>query len=140
MSSYTRPLPEPDPITRPYWNSVREHAMRLQRCGACGAFIFYPRALCPTCFSDNLAWTPVSGRGIVHAFTIAYRHPLPAFQRDLPYVVALVELDEGPRLLTTLVDVPPDPAHVHIGLPVEVMYDDVTGEITLPRFRPHPQS
>jgi uncharacterized protein len=136
MSEYPKPLPQPDPITKPYWDSLKAHAMRLQRCGSCGRFVFFPRALCPFCFSDALAWTPVSGRGVVHAFTVPHRHPSPAFQPDLPYVVALVELEEGPRLMTNLIDVPPDPARITVGMPVEVVYDDVTPEVTLPKFRP----
>ena len=136
MSEYAKPLPQPDPITKPYWDSLKSHAMRLQRCGSCGRFVFFPRALCPFCFSDALTWAPVSGRGVVHAFTVPHRHPSPAFQPDLPYVVALVELEEGPRLMTNLIDVPPDPAQIAVGMPVEVVYDDVTPEVTLPRFRP----
>jgi uncharacterized OB-fold protein len=136
MSEYAKPLPQPDPITKPYWDSLKSHAMRLQRCGSCGRFVFFPRALCPFCFSDALTWTPVSGRGVVHAFTVPHRHPSPAFQPDLPYVVALVELEEGPRLMTNLIDVPPDPARIAVGMPVEVVYDDVTPEVTLPKFRP----
>ncbi len=136
MSDYAKPLPQPDPITKPFWESVRAHAMQIQRCGACGRFVFFPRALCPYCFSEALEWTPVSGRGVVHAFTISHRHPLPAFQADLPYVVVIVELEEGARMLTNLVDVPPDPAQVAVGMPVEIVYDDVTVEVTLPKFRP----
>jgi uncharacterized protein len=136
MSEYAKPLPQPDPITEPYWDSLKAHAMRLQRCGSCGRFVFFPRALCPFCFSDALTWTPVSGRGVVHAFTVPHRHPSPAFQPDLPYVVALVELEEGPRLMTNLIDVPPDPAQIAVGMPVEVVYHDVTPEVTLPKFRP----
>ena len=136
MPDYPKPLPQPDPITRPFWDSVKAHAMQLQRCSACGTWVFYPRALCPSCLGATLEWRPVSGRGVVHAFTIPHRHPSPTFQPDLPYVVALVELEEGARMMTNLVDVPPDPAHVRVGLPVEVVYDDVTSEFTLPRFRP----
>jgi hypothetical protein len=109
--------------------------MRVQRCNACGRFVFFPRALCPNCFSDRLEWTPVSGRGVVHAFTIPHRHPSPAFQPDLPYVVAIVELEEGVRLMTNLVGVAPDPTKIAVDMPVEVVYDDVTDEITLPKFR-----
>ncbi len=134
--SYTKPLPEPDPVTRPFWESVKAHAMRIQRCAACGRYVFYPRPLCPHCFSAALEWTPISGRGVVYSFTIVYRHPGAAFQAELPYVVALVELDEGVRMLTNLVQVAPDPAQLRIGMPVEVVYEDVTPEITLPKFRP----
>ena len=81
-------------------------------------------------------WTPVSGQGVVHAFTIVHYHSTPAFRADTPYVVALIELDEGVRIMSNLVDVTPDPGQVHIGLPVEVVYDDVTPEMTLPKFRP----
>ena len=135
MTEYAKPLPQPDPITKPFWDSVKAHAMRIQRCDTCGRFVFFPRALCPYCFSAALEWTPVSGRGVVHAFTIPHRHPLPAFQAELPYVVAIVELEEGARMMTNLVDVPPDPAQIAVGMPVEVVYDDVTPEITLPKFR-----
>ena len=134
--TYGKPLPVADPVTAPFWESVRAHAMRLQRCNACGRWIFYPRGLCPHCFSDDLAWEPVAGTGVVHAFTIVHRHPSPAFQAAIPYVVALIELDEGARLLSNLVEVAPDPAAVRVGLPVEVVYDDITPEVTLPKFRP----
>ncbi len=134
--SYGKPLPVADPVTAPFWESVKAHAMRLQRCTGCGKWIFYPRGLCPHCFSDHLAWEPVAGTGVVHAFTIVHRHPSPAFNAEIPYVVALIELDEGARLLSNLVEVAPDPAEVRVGLPVEVVYDDVTAEVTLPKFRP----
>ena len=134
--AYAKPLPQPDPITQPFWDSVKAHALRIQRCGTCGRYVFYPRALCPACFGGTLEWSPVSGRGVVHAFTIVHRHPSPAFQPDIPYVVALVELEEGVRMMSNLVGVPSDPARIRIGMPVEVVYDDVTPEITLPKFRP----
>ena len=136
MAEHAKPLPIPDPVTRPFWESLKAHAIRLQRCGSCARFVFYPRAVCPSCLSAELVWTSVSGRGVVHAFTIAHRHPNPAFGAHVPYVVALIELEEGVRMLSNLVGVDATPAAVRIGLPVEIVYDDVTGEITLPRFRP----
>jgi uncharacterized protein len=136
MADAQRPLPTPDPVTRPYWESLRAHGIRLQRCQACGRFVFYPRAVCPFCLADRLEWTPVSGRGVVHAFTIPHRHANPAFGTRAPYVVALVELEEGVRLLSNLVEVAPTPEAVRVGMPVEIVYEDVTPEITLPRFRP----
>ena len=135
-----RPLPTPDPLTAPFWDSLRQHAMQLQRCASCDQFVYYPRPVCPACGSDYLVWTPVSGRGVVHAFTIPHRHPDPAFAARLPYVVALVELDEGVRMLANLVDVEPTPEAVRVGLPVELVYDDRTEQITLPAFRPAPGS
>ncbi len=136
MSGYKKPLPKPDPITAPFWESLKAHAMKIQRCNDTGKFFFYPRGLSPFTLSDNISWEPVSGRGVVHAFTIVYQNRDPAFAEEVPYVVAIVELEEGVRLMSNLVEVEPDPAHVWIGMPVEVVYDDVTDEITLPRFRP----
>src|SRR5919199_3841798 len=109
MPDFSTPLPIPDPVTRPFWESLKAHHMQLQRCGGCEKFIYYPRAVCPSCLSDNLQWTPVSGHGVVHAFTIPHRHPNPAFGSRVPYVVALVELEEGARMLSNLIGVDPTP-------------------------------
>ena len=136
MADYDRPLPTPDPVTKPFWDSLKAHTIQLQRCGGCARFIYYPRAVCPSCLSDELTWTRVSGRGVVHAFTIPHRHPNRAFGGHVPFVVALVELEEGARILSNLVEVDPSPEAVKVGMSVEIVYDDVTDEITLPRFRP----
>jgi uncharacterized protein len=133
---YKQPLPTPDPVTKPYWDSLKAHALELQRCDGCKQTIFYPRPICPSCMSDALTWTKVSGRGVVHAFAIPHRHPNPAFASTAPYVVALVELEEGARMMTSLVDVDATPEAVKVGMPVEIVYDDVTEAVTLPRFRP----
>ncbi len=135
MSDYSGPLPVPTPETRPFWEASRRHELVVQRCRACGRHFFYPRAACPHCLSGDLEWQPVSGRGTVHTFTVVHRgqrnFPLPT-----PYVIAIVELAEGPRLMTNLVGIEADPAKIRIGLPVEVVFEDVTAEIALPRFRP----
>jgi uncharacterized protein len=136
MADYNKPLPTPDPVTQPFWDSLKAHAVKLQQCGGCKTFIFYPRPLCPSCMSDDLTWTPVSGRGTLHAFAIPHRHPNRAFTADGPYVVALVELDEGARIMSNLVEVEATPEAVKVGMAVEIVYDDVTDEVTLPKFRP----
>jgi uncharacterized protein len=136
MADYDKPLPTPDPVTKPFWDSLKEHAVKLQRCGGCSQLIFYPRALCPSCMSADLAWTSVSGRGVVHAFAIPHRHPNPAFGSTAPFVVALIELEEGARMMSNLVGVDPTPEAVKVGMAVEIVYDDVTEEMTLPKFRP----
>ncbi|MGH9137554.1 MAG: Zn-ribbon domain-containing OB-fold protein [Acidimicrobiales bacterium] len=133
--SAARPVPPANPSTEPYWEAARRHELALQRCDVCGTRPFPPRATCPSCGSRALSWSPVSGRGTVHTFTVAYRAPHPGFADRLPLVVALVDLDEGPRLTTNIVGCAP--ADVHIGLPVEVAFDNVDGtEVTLPVFRP----
>ena len=135
--AYSRPLPQPDPVTQPFWDGLRRHAPQLQRCAACRTFIFYPRAICPSCGGSALHWEPVSGKGTLYSFTIVHRATVPDFRPDVPYVVALVDLDEGPRLMATLIDVSADadPSQIQIGARVEIVYDDVTPTITLLRFR-----
>ncbi len=135
MPDYAKPLPQPDPVTQPYWDSLRAHAMKIQRCNDTGKFFFYPRGLSPYTLSSNISWEPVSGRGTIHAFTIVYQQRTPGFAEEVPFVVAMVELEEGVRLMTNIVDVEPHPEQVRIGMPVQIVYDDVTEEITLPRFR-----
>ena len=136
MADYKKPLPQPDPVTQPFWDSLKQHAMQIQRCNDTGKFFFYPRGLSPFTLSDNISWETVSGRGTVHAFSIVYNQRAPGFAEEVPYVVAMVELEEGPRMMTNLINVEPDPEHVKIGMPVEIVYDDVTDEITLPKFKP----
>ena len=125
-----RAYPVPDAVTQPFWDGVAEGVLRVQRCDACGRHVFYPRAVCPFCMGASLTWVEASGRGRVHSFTVVHRAP-PDLRDEAPYVVALVELDEGVRMMTRLVDVPPDA--VEVEMPVEVA---IQGEPRLPYFRP----
>jgi uncharacterized OB-fold protein len=136
MTDYKKPLPKSDPVTAPFWDSLNRGRMEIQRCDDCGTFVYYPRAVCPSCSSRKLAWTPVSGRGTIYSLTIVHRPTNHAFSEDAPYVVALVELDEGCRMMSNIVGVEPDPAYVQIGMAVEIVHDRVTDSVTLPRFRP----
>jgi uncharacterized OB-fold protein len=131
----TFPVPVPLPETRPYWSAARRHELTLPYCTACQTFHFYPRAVCPTCLAGNLEWRRVSGRGRLHTFTVVHRGPKD-FPLGTPYVLAVVVLDEGPRLLTNLVGVDADPAALCIGMPVEVVFADVSDDVALPHFRP----
>ena len=124
-----RPYPEPDGETQPFWDAIAEGRLRIQRCRSCGRYVFYPRSVCPHCMAADLEWTDVSGRGAVHAYTVVHR-AAPGFAEDAPYVVALVELEEGPRMLTRLLDVTPSDAA--IGMRFEVA---IEGEPRLPYFR-----
>lgn len=129
-----RPLPKPDRDSDQYWAAARRHELLLQQCDACAKFRFYPRSVCPHCFSDRFQWKQASGRGLVYSFTIIYRPPLPAFRNRVPYVLALIELEEGVRMMTNIVEC--HPADVYIGMPVEVTFEDVTEDVTLPQFKP----
>jgi uncharacterized OB-fold protein len=133
MPEYTGPIPLPTPESRPFWEAARRHELQLPRCGACGVLHYYPRAACPSCLSPNLAWERVSGRATLHTFTVVHRGQK-GFPVPTPYVLAVVELAEGPRMMTTLVDV--DPKAVRIGMPVEVTFRDVSDTIALPLFKP----
>ncbi len=127
-----RPYPVPDAETAPFWEAVAAGRLDLQRCRSCSRHVFYPRSLCPHCGGADLDWVTVSGRGTVYSFTVVHRAPA-EFQDEAPYVVALVELEEGARMLTRLIGV--EPAAVRVSMPVEVT---LQGEPRLPYFRPRP--
>jgi hypothetical protein len=139
MPPYAGVIPVPTPETRPFWEAARRHQLVLPRCRACGRLHYHPRAACPFCLSGDLDWQPVSGRGRLTTFTVVHRG-LPNFPLGVPYVLAIVELDEGPRMMTNLVGVEPDPARLRIGMRVEVAFADVSEQIALPHFRPVEES
>lgn len=120
------------PESRPFWEAARRHRLELPRCNRCGQSWFPPSCLCPNCLSDDFRWEEVSGRGRVHSFVVFHRTYHPAFAPRVPYIVAVVELDEGPRMLTNLVDV--DPHKVRCGLRVTVTFDDVRPGLSIPKF------
>lgn len=132
---YKAPLPNPTPDAKPFWQGLKEHQLRIQRCKDCGTAYFYPRDVCPGCLSGNVEWFTASGRGKLHTFSIVYR-PLKYPPLQAPYVLAMIELEEGPRLMSNLVGVEADPAKIRCDMPVVIEYADVTAEVTLPRFRP----
>ncbi len=129
-----RPLPTPDHESAEFWRRVAAHTMALQRCGDCGIVRFYPRALCPQCLSERADWLPVSGRGTVYSFTVCHRPASEAFAAATPYIVTLVDLHEGVRLLSNLIDCAP--AQARVGMPVTLVYEDVAKDVALYKFRP----
>lgn len=129
-----KPLPLADQDSTSFWQAMSEHRLTVQHCRDCGNHQHYPRLLCTSCASRNLELVDAAGSGTVYATTVVRRAPSPAFADDVPYVVALVELDEGPRLMANVVDCAVD--DVVIGMPVTVVYEDIDSEITLYRFRP----
>lgn len=132
--SYEKPLPVIDGESRFFWQAAREHRLAIMRCRDCGKHFFYPRELCPFCHKTAVEWVDASGRGKIYTFTIARRSAGPAFKADVPYVVALVELEEGPRLMTNIVTSRVE--DVRIGQRVKAVFDDVTDEVTLVKFTP----
>ncbi len=128
------PLPRPYQDTAEYWSAARDHRFVIQRCKDCGEHQFYPRGVCSHCLSSDLEWNEASGQGTVYSYSVNHRAPHPGFADNLPFVLAIVELDEGPRMMTNIVDC--EPEAVTIGMDVTVTFDDVTEEVTLPKFRP----
>ena len=131
---YAKPLPRIDEESKGFWEGCQRHQLYVQRCRSCASYRYYPRALCPSCLSDDTEWVLSSGRGTVYTYTVTYQNQAPGFRDQLPYVLAYVELDEGVRMLTNIVDCRPE--DVRIGLPVQVTFEDVTPEATLPKFKP----
>jgi uncharacterized OB-fold protein len=133
MSRYIVETPEPSPETKPYWDAVRAGRLSIQRCDDCGAHVFYPRLFCPSCMSDRLTWTDVSGRGEVYSFTVVHRTG-PAHKPMVPYAVALIALEEGPRMMSWLRT--DDLAAIRIGMPVKLGFARGEGDNVLPVFEP----
>jgi uncharacterized OB-fold protein len=134
MAEYDKFRPEIPPLHEPFWAALRDHRLELQRCDHCSNLRFIPTEICHHCGSTAATWTAVPGKGAVYTYTVVRRAPTPAYQADVPYVIVHVTLDEGPRMISTMVDCEPD--DVEIGMRVEVTYDDVADDLTLYRFRP----
>ena len=134
MLSLDRPLPKPTDISRPYWDAAKNHYLAVQYCHHCKELIFYPRAVCPNDLRDDgLEWVRLSGKGKIYSYTVIRKAAHPAFMADTPYAYAIIELEEGLRMASNIVDC--DPEALSIGMDVEVTFDDVNEEITLPKFK-----
>lgn len=132
---WNKPLPSVDEEIEPFWRGLRRHEFLLFRCKVCGAW-YWPAAYCRFHENEplfgNMEWAPASGRGQVFAFNIHHQAFHPGFAEDVPYVYALIELEEGPMISSNVVGC--EPGEVRIGMPVKVVFDDITEEWTLPRF------
>ncbi len=134
MTVYTKPLPEPEETEVPYWEAVKRNELRAQKCLDCGEIWFPPNAACPECLSGNYEWTRLSGRGKVWSWVVFHQLYFSSFADDIPYNVIVVKLDEGPLMTSNMVEC--ENEDIHCDMPVEVVFDDVTEEVTLPKFRP----
>jgi uncharacterized OB-fold protein len=128
-----KPLPKITPATKPFWDATREHRLRLPRTKD-GRFFWYPRAAAPGSLDESFEWADVSGEGTVYSFTVDRRGSAPAFASEVPYVIAIIELAEGPHLTSNVVGCDVD--EVYVGMPVTAVYEDVDDEVTLVKFRP----
>ncbi|MCX5362760.1 Zn-ribbon domain-containing OB-fold protein [Streptomyces sp. NBC_00124] len=122
-------VPEPDAFTRTYWDAAEEGRLLVRRCGACGRTHHYPREFCPHCWSEDVTWEPASGRAELYTWSVVHRNDLPPFGERTPYVAAVVQLAEGPRMMTELVGVPPEALRAGLALEVDFRQG-------IPVFRP----
>lgn len=127
-------IPTIEDESRPFWDAAKEGKFLIRRCDDCGRAHHYPRPFCPTCWSENVSWEEASGRGTLYTFSTIFMNDLPPFNERLPYVAAAIDLEEGPRFMTNLVDC--DPATLSVGMTVKVVYTAITDEITAPMFTP----
>ena len=127
-----RPLPTPAPESQPFWDAARQHRLSLQRCRDCGGAWFPPARSCTHCLSTNAEWVDAKGTGTIFSVVVVHRVYHPWFADKVPYAVAVVEFDEGPRILTNIVT--DDPSSLRCGMRVEVVFDDASENITLPKF------
>lgn len=128
-----KPEPRPTPETQEFWDGTAAGELRLQRCRSCEVFYFPPRPFCPHCLGDDVVWVRTKGRGRLYSYVINHRPP-PAFGTE-PYAIAIVELDEGPRLMSNIVGVPNTPAALVLDMPLEVTFE-TRGDVAVPLFTP----
>ncbi len=134
MNEYTKPVPFPDNVTEKFWAAAREKRLLIQKCNDCGALQFLAQSQCRGCLGEGLEWIEASGRGKVYSYTVVHRAPTARFEEDVPYVVALIDLEEGVRMMSAVVGI--EPEAVRVDMPVEVVFDEITSTISLPKFRP----
>jgi len=136
MPDPVRPLPRfPEPDTQAFWAATGSHELKYQACRTCGAIVFYPRSHCTACGGRDLDWRTSRGEGTVYTYTVVRQNGHPYFTTQTPYVLALIDLDEGFRMMSHVVGMQDPAAGVRVGTRVRVFWDD-HGEVSLPLFRP----
>lgn len=128
-----RDLPTIEDDSRPFWDAAREGRLLVTRCRGCGDVHHYPRPFCPSCWGENIEHIEASGRATLYTYSTVYRNELPPFAERVPYVAAVVELEEGPRLMTNIVGCEPD--DLRIGMALEVTFSELSSEVSAPVFR-----
>ena len=134
MSEYKKPLPVVQPWSEEFWKAAKQHKLLIQECKECKSKIFYPRKFCPECWSPDLGWIEASGKARIYSYSVTMGQVEPRFMKDLPYVLAYVDLEEGIRMMTRIVGCKPE--EVTFDMDVEVVFEDITEEFSLPYFQP----
>lgn len=131
--TYNKPLPSITPLDRPFWQHAKAHKLHLQRCTHCRHFRYPASPVCPDCGSDQAGYEPVSGKGKIVSWVVFHRCYFPSFEAEIPYNVAIVELEEGPMMISNIL-APND--SLHREMPVTVVFEDVTLDVSIPKFKP----
>ena len=131
---YSKAIPIPGPESIPFWEGTRKHHLMIQKCNECGHHWFPPSTVCTECGSNNIEWVQSSGKGKIFSFVIFHRLYHKGWDGEIPYVVAVIELEEGARLLSNIINTPPD--NVKCDMPVKVVFEEATNNLTLPKFTP----
>ena len=134
MEDKLKPIPVVNTCDKPFWEATREEKLINQKCDDCGAKVFYPRMFCPECLSDKLSWIQSSGKGTVYSYTVVESNSPSSFIGDIPYVVAIVRMEEGVQMCSNIIGC--NPYDVKCDMPVEVVFEKLNEEFTLPKFRP----
>lgn len=134
MTALRFDLPQPDLETQPFWDAAREGRLLIKRCNACTKTYFYPRPFCPHCWSEDVEWVEASGQATLYTWSVVYRNDLPPFPDRVPYVAAVVDLAEGPRMMTNVVECDFDA--LEVGMALEAVFHPTSDEITIVQFRP----
>lgn len=133
-TNYKKPVPLPDEASKPFFDGARQHMLMLQKCSACGAVMWPVKPRCDNCWSADIKWVQASGKGTLYSFTLVHQLLHPGFADEIPYNLAEVDLEEGLRIMTNVVGC--SNAALQIGMPLEVTFEDITDEVTLPKFKP----
>lgn len=136
QEGYNKPIPVPQQESDFYWEKAKEGELWLRFCNDTGKAYFYPRDISPYCFSRNTSWIKASGKATLFTYGIVHRAPHPGFAADVPFVTAIVELEEGPKMATNIVMDDPTPEKLQIGMALEVTFEHITDTIALPKFKP----
>lgn len=132
--SYQKPLPQPNADDKFFWDGCREHKLLFQKCQNCGLVRWPPSIICPNCYSHDTEIMEASGKGRVYTYAVYHQAYHSGFESEVPYVTAVIELEEGPHFLSNIIGCSPD--EVECDMPVEVVWEDITREFSLPKFKP----
>jgi len=134
LSTVRFDLPTPDADSAVFWAAAKEERLLIKHCEHCGAYIYYPRPFCPRCWSENVEWYEASGKATLYTWSVVYRNDQPPFRERVPYVAAVVDLQEGPRMMTNVVDTPFE--DLRVGMQLQVTFMPISEDFTIPVFVP----